>query len=224
MKQFLVSASALILATYASVASAAPETPFYVGVLLGDSTLDIQSRAHIDNEPTVPNSYDFEAQDSQTLAFMASGGYRFTDLIGVEVQYTTSLVSDRVYGAVKVNNSSKSQMDSSISALGVYAVFQGGEDAYVRGKIGIGQATAAFDTDFANVTFSSMDLSYGVAVGQKLGSLGSVELTYMRYPDIKVSRQKFADDFRSTPAYDSYTTVRRDLTLEVLMVGYVFQF
>lgn len=220
MKKFLVAATA-ILSFYANTVSALPDSPFFVGALLGDSTLDIQSRTH--SESDVPDT-NFEAQDSQSLSFMVMGGMRFTDWIGLELQYMTGLQNDKVYGSVQVNGGPKSQMHASMSALGTYAVFQGGQDAYVKARIGFGKADATFETDFANATFSSVDLSYGVSIGQKMGSLGSVELMYMRYPDIKVSRQKFKEDFGSTAPFNDYTTVRRDLTAEVLAVGYVFQF
>lgn len=221
MKKFLM-ATVAILSVYTGSTYALPESPFYVGTLLGDSTLDIQSRTY--SETDSPDT-TFEAQDSQALAFLVTGGMRFTDMLGAEIQFMTNLDKDKVYGAVQVNGGAKSQMDLSMSAFGAYGLFQAGGDAYVKGRLGIGKADATFETDFANATFSSLSLSYGVSIGQKLGSLGSVELTYMRYPDIKVSRQKFAEDFGSTiPANNDRTTVRRDLRAEVLAVGYVFQF
>lgn len=227
MKKFLVGAAAAIFSCYASMTLAAPESPFFVGALLGDSTLDIQSRAHVEGYPSSPKTTDFEIQDSQTFAFMVLGGYRFTDMIGIEAQYVTSLMDDKIYGAISVNTLPPvtSELHSSISAMGVYAVFRGGEDAYVKGRIGVANSEASFDADFASVSFSDTNLSFGVAIGQKLGSLGSVELSYMRYPDIQVDRKKFAEDFGSTAPLNSYTTVRRDgLRLDTLMLGYVFQF
>jgi hypothetical protein len=221
MKKFLM-ATAVVLSVYASSASALPDSAFFVGTLFGDSTLDIQSKTYDDTN--LPTSTVFEAQDSQAFSFLVMGGMRFTDWVALEVQYMTSLQADKVYGAVRVNGGPTSQMDLSMAALGTYAVFQGGEDAYVKARVGFAKADAIFETDFANATFSSVDLSYGLSIGQKLGSLGSVELMYMRYPDIKVSRQKFAEDFGSTSPYTDRTTVRRDLTAELLAVGYVFQF
>lgn len=221
MKKFLM-ATAAMLSIYTNSASALPDSAFFVGTLFGDSTLDIQSKSY---DYTASPDTMFEVQDSQSFSFLLMGGMRFTDWLGLEVQYMTSLQSDKVYGAVRVNAAPEtSAMDLSMSALGAYAVFQGGEDAYVKGRLGFGKADATFETDFANATYSSVDLSYGVSIGQKLGSLGSVELMYMRYPDIKVSRQKFAEVFGSTYPIQDATTVRRDLTAELLAVGYVFQF
>ncbi len=220
MKKFLM-ASAALLSLYASSVSALPDKAFFVGTLLGDSTLDIQSRSH--SESDAPDS-NFETQDSQAFSFVLFGGMRFTDWLGLELQYMQNLSPDKIYGAVQVNGKAKSQMDASMSAFGTYAVFQAGEDIYAKVRLGIGKADATFETDFANVTNSTTNLSYGLSIGQKLGPLGSVELMYMRYPDIKVSRQKFAEDFSSNVPDNDYTTVRRELTAEVLAVGYVFQF
>lgn len=223
MKKILVGALATMIASFASEALAAPESPFFVGIMAGDSTLDIQSKAWVAEQPSSPREQLYQIQDSQTFSYMLTAGYRFTDMMAIEGQLTSSMMDDKVYGLIKVNTKT-GELNSSIAAMGVYSVFQFGEDAYFKARAGVAQSIANFDSPVASASFSATGLSFGAAIGQKLGSLGSVELTFMRYPEIKVSRQKFASDFSSTLPYHSYTTVRRDLNLEVLMVGYVFQF
>jgi hypothetical protein len=224
MKKILLVAAAAMLSVQSPVIFAAPDSPFYVGALIGDSTLNIRARTHIENEPTVPQTIDFEANDSQTYSLAAEGGFLFADNFGVEVQYLTSLMPDKVFGTVKVNNDPKSEMESKVNALGVFGVLQLGSELYGRVKLGVGKAEASFDTDFASASYSTTGLSFGLAVGQQLGSYGSVELTYTRYPDIDVNKTDFAKSFGSSPAYNSYTKVSSDLALQAIMVGYIFKF
>lgn len=227
MKKFLMNALAIIVSCYATTVFAAPpDSPYFVGTMLGDSTVQLRSKAYVADELTVPKTYSFTANETQTLSLMVMGGYRFTDMIGIEGQITRTLTKDKVYGSIKVDNSALSELHSSMNAVGAYALFQFGGDAYFKARAGLAKSGIKLEADFANDKFSSTGFSYGVSVGQKLGKLGSVELIYMRYPEIKVDNQKFTEDFFSDPSgpYSSYTSIQRNLKCEVLMLGYVFQF
>ena len=98
-----------------------------------------------------------------------------------------------------------------------------GTDSRQR-RPGIANSTAKFETDYASESFSSTHLSYGASIGQKMG-IGAIEVLYMRYPDVQVSRQEFQDSFLSGEGVDrTGVTVTRRLTSEILAVGYVFNF
>lgn len=241
MKNLFVAAFSLLIFTFTATAAADSESPFFVGLMLGELTLDIQShnydaRRPVDNSnAVVPDGeiwVNFEAQDSQRMAFLINGGYNIFDWLAVEAQITTSLGADEVYAETRNSTSTGnppvstpfSTMEISTQATGVYAVFQTSGEAYVKARFGIANSTADFETDFASKSFSSTHLSYGLSIGQKFG-IGAFELLYMRYPDVKVSRQEFRDAFYSGEKFDrTGATVARRLTLEILAVGYVFSF
>ncbi len=226
MKNLLVAAFSLLLFTVTAAATAAPESPFHVGVMLGEITLDIQSHDY-----DAENTSNLEAQDSQHISLMINGGYSILDWLAVEAQYATMLGADEVYGEVRTSytNSAASDfstMEISTTAAGVYAVFQYPGPFYAKARFGIASSTAKFETDFASESYSSTHLSYGFSLGQEFG-IGSLEFTYMRYPDVQVSRQDFEEVFMpegGTGDNRTGVTVARRLTHEILAIGYIFKF
>lgn len=235
MKNLYLAILSFFTLTLANTTIAAPESPFTVGILLGESTLDIQSHdydAHdedLDTPGSEPITSDFEAQDSQGLSLLFTAGYSFLDWLAIELQYTTRLQGDEVYGKVRnssspdVDTNDYSTMEISTSAAGVYAVFQAGSEVFAKARFGIGNSTAEFKTDFATESYSSTHLSYGASVGQQFG-IGSLELLFMHYPDVEISRQKFEGVFYSADGTNTGVTVRRRCNNEILSVGYVFTF
>ena len=237
MKNLLVAAFSLFIFTFTGTVAAAPEDPFYAGIMLGEYTLDIQShnydsRKEIDNEgnPVADTEIrvNYEAQDSQKMAHLIMGGYSILDWLAVEAQFAFSLGADEVYGETRTEttgeNSEYSTMEISTSAAGIYAVFQTSGEAYVKARLGVANSTADFETDYASESFSSTHLSYGLSIGQQFG-IGALELLYMRYPDVQVSRKQFEDTFLSGEGDTrNGVTVARRLTSEILAVGYIFKF
>jgi len=224
MKKIVMAAVAVIGSLHMQTAVAAPESPFFVGVALGDTGLGIRGRSHIEGQPTVPNTLDFESDDSQTFSILVNGGFLFTDHIGIEAVVLSSLMNDRVFSSVKVNNEPLSEFHSDTTAMGLYGVFKAGGDFYAKGRFGFAKSQANFEADFASESFSTTGLSFGAAIGQKLGSIGSVELSYMRYPDIKVDKDQFNQSFKSSPAYNSGVSISRTLSFQSITIGYVFEF
>lgn len=231
MKNLHVAAIGLFMLTLVDTALAQPEAPYHIGILLGDSTLDIQSHDYDANECNDVQCYtsDFEAQDSQGLSVLLTGGYSFLDWLAIELQYMQRVIDDEVYGETRnsidpnIGSAQLSPMEISTSAAGVYAVFQAGSEVYAKARFGIANSTAEFTTDFASESYSSTHLSYGLSIGQQFG-IGSLELLFMHYPDVQVGRGKFQSVFYGADGSHTGVTVRRRMNLELLSVGYVFTF
>ena len=239
MKNLLVAAFSLFLLTVGGTAAAAPESPFFIGVMLGESTLDIQSHNYdpakeYANDQTVVEQTSvqvhYEAQDTQRMSAFVKGGYSFLDWLAIEAQIVSSLGSDEIYGEVRGSNNwldeeyAYSTMDVSSSAAGIYAVFQAGTEAFVTARVGVANASVKFETDYASKTFDSTHLSYGFSVGQQFG-MGYFELIYMRYPDIEVNQPEFRDAFLFGEGDNQAgVIVRRRITSETMGIGYIFKF
>lgn len=233
MKRLLTTALGLSLSLATGLAQAAPESPFHVGVILGESTLDIQSHDYDARDCDEPLNNcvasDFEAQDSQKLSILITGGYSFLDWLALELQYTNRLQADEVYGEVRnsitpgVGASDYSTLEVTTSAAGVFAVFQAGTEVFAKARFGVGTSMAKFTTDFADESYTTTHLAYGLSVGQQFG-LGSFELIFMHYPDIRISRPDFQEVFYGADGSHTGVTVRRNVNNEFLGVGYLFTF
>lgn len=228
MKNLLVLASGVLLSVASSLSLAGPAEPntFYAGGSLGKVTLDIEASwsllvdtdpggpAPPPTNPPQPGSQKiahYKASDSEAFMLGAIGGYNIYDWLAVEAQYTGNLMSNDILG---------NEMSVDTSAFGVYGVYQKGGDAFFRLRLGFGRSTAKFQSDAdGSVSESSVYASWGASVGQKLGP-GHIEFMYMRYPDVKMDRVKFASTFNR----GSSALISRDLTFETLTVAYIYTF
>lgn len=224
MKKLLMAAVVVISSLQVPAVFASADSPFFVGISVGDTTLNTRARSHIEDYPVAPRDLNFRADDSQTYSLLINGGYLFTENWGIEGVILTSLMPDKIFGIVKVNNEPESEFNSKTTALGIYAVYKAGSEFYAKGKVGLANSQVNFDADFASESFATAGLSFGGAVGQKLGKLGSIELSYMRYPTIKVDKAKFNQSFTSTPAYNNGISISRSLAFQSITVGYIFEF
>ncbi|HEY9032790.1 MAG TPA: outer membrane beta-barrel protein [Pseudomonadales bacterium] len=210
-----------LLVICAASASAEVETPFHIGLYGGDSTINVRA-TYQDVPPNPPGNHisNFKAEKSHALAMTLAGAWQFADNWMLEMQLASSLKQDSLFRQVDTPQG-KSSLKVGSSAFGTYIVYKAGGETYVKGKLGLGISNIDVETNAASDTYSKFGYSYGIAVGQKLG-IGSLEITYMRYPDVSISNSEFGDTFDTGTA--STLTISRYLRHEIFSFGYVFSF
>jgi len=203
-----------VLAMITSAVHAAPEDPFSVGVFLGHTNADLQAR--YTNALTT-----FEADDSNTESLALNFSYYFTDWFAIDVFGTGDIKADDLFREVEIEPGEGSDFEVGKNSGGVYALFQWGSEIYMKGRIGLGVSEITFETADNKSTHRSIGYSYGVSIGKRFG-IGSLELSYIRNPDVKVSQTDFAEDFSGSAG--NTLIVRRQVTYETFAAGYVFHF
>lgn len=227
MKNLRIAFFSLLTLTFTAGCYAESEGPFNIGVLIGESTLNIRGN-YYDVPINGGREAHYQTKKAEAVSLVLTGSYDVLDFLAVEVQLASMLQPDTIFRGVDTPGGGESSMKVTSNAFGTYAVYKLGGDAYVKARLGLAVSNAKFETDAANQSYSDFGISYGISIGQKFG-IGALEILYMRYPDLKVSKPEFASRFDSGAALNvngekSNVTISRDLSNEVFSVGYVFTF
>lgn len=226
-----------LLVMSAAAASASPEKPFSVGVFAGDSTTTINAYYKDTYDNPFDKEFEYNINKSSAETLSVTGGWRFVDNWGVELQLSSGLDSDTVFREMNPEDRSSTSMRLSSNAFGAYMFYKAGEKAYFKVRLGLGMTSLKFETDNDSASYSKFSYSYGVAVGMQAGGIGAFEIMYMRYPDVSIDKQDFRETFAlacgsqdpSTAGcvpggQDSVLDLARHVKHEVFSFGYTFQF
>lgn len=219
MKKLTACAVVVASLTISTAALALEANTFYIGGMMGNARIDIDASytTTINADGTFetnPNniifSNTFSESDYESPAYTLYGGYNIFPWLGAELQFATML-ADKEMG---------DNLEISASAGGLYAVFQkGSADAWIKGLVGVGNTSGTVTDMNTNVdsSASTTGWSIGVRIGKRVGP-GAVEFMYVRYPDLKFKSTEFAADTNGR------ARLGRDMTTEVLSVGYSYTF
>lgn len=209
-----------------------------LGGFLGASMLKPNaSYTHYPTKGTIPSdrptdkAITLHQKKANILSTMGILSYSILDWLEVEGQLAFNLGDKKLFKYVyteKNGGESESTLKVNSNAAGVFSVFKFGNDAYIKGKIGLGVNITEYKTSAANEKLTDFGLAGGIAVGQKLGP-GAIEFMYMRYPDTRINNSKVNRRFNTAETAqggheNSHLSMSSKQKLEFFSVGYIYTF
>ena len=174
MKRALVICSVLAIAFNISNAFAAEKNTFYIGGALGAMTHGYNASLLYTNDATgIDELYTESSPSSINFTFMA--GFRIFPWLATELQFATTQ-KDTLLG---------SHLELSTQTVGLFGVYQAGDELFAKVRLGLAQRDLEFTTDPAFGNQSAVTGALGLSVGQDL-PVGTFELMYMYYPKMKI--------------------------------------
>lgn len=224
MNQLKLLSVGLSFTLLSSLCAAFEANTFYIGGALGNARLDIDASYRTLSDPLPLHNnrveYSYAQSDYEAAGYVFYGGWNIAHHWALEAQYVFMEKDDMMAKNLEVQG----------GAAGLYGVYQFGGDVYVKLLFGLGQSRGDFSAPRTNTEFSGSDVSYsyGLKVGYTVGP-GAVELMYMRYPDLKVPRAKFANEtsagnFDANGVNMGGVYLSRRMTTEILAFGYNYTF
>jgi opacity protein-like surface antigen len=186
-----VALAAAAISMPAAAQSKGFEPGFYIGAGLGQSHVSGQNGAFV----VGPNTYVVSGFDSNKTTFQINGGYQFTEIWGLEVQYTdggdrSGTIRNNTTGAV-LGTQDVRAYQIGISGTGTYMFTP---EWFARGKLGISSnhladlnvtlpGGGAYNIGGSNHT----DVLAGIGVGYKWNQNFSTRLEYEYFGKFETS-------------------------------------
>jgi hypothetical protein len=226
-----------------TVQAAIPEDPWYVGIHYGAGQLYSGIQYHVSSHDNPPIGSSIGGEDtiaqnysqrvSKSSATLMNAGFAFAKNWAVETQVAISGLLDMPFfnGNEKVFD----EAELSANAFGLYGVYQAGTDVYFRARMGLGVTNMSLSGGEVDASYTGYGLSYGLSVGKKIGSLGGVEVTYMRYANavangdencLVIEQGTGLNPTACTPGDGAtrYFKLNEKMRFSTLTVGYTFIF
>ncbi|MCK5880251.1 MAG: hypothetical protein KAG18_00170, partial [Sinobacterium sp.] len=95
------------------------------------------------------------------------------------------LAAELQYGMTQKDKLLGSNLELSTQTIGLFGVYQAGDELFAKVRLGLAQRDLEFTTDPAFGNQSGVTGALGLSVGQEL-PVGTFEIMYMYYPKMKI--------------------------------------
>ena len=141
-----------------------------------------------------------ESEDVETGNLGILVGSSWNNGVGIEFMYSFTINEEEL-------SEGPFTADVSIDTLGLYATYTAGEEFYLRGKAGYAKVDLEFDFEgLGSIDDDTSDFSFGVSFGYRTTN-GALELTYLVLPE-----------------FDDFQGIEVDADVDMLSIGYNFNF
>ena len=182
MKRALAICSVLAMVFSAGNALAAEKNTFYIGGGLGGLTLGASASLSTSDPNDSFSTAHYKESESTQINYTFLAGFNVFPWLAAELQFATTS-KDKWLGA---------NLDISTQTIGLYGVYQAGDDLFARLRLGLAKRDIEFTTTPAFGNQTGVTGAIGASVGQKLG-VGNFELMYMYYPKMKIESDDLYD-------------------------------
>jgi len=207
----------VLLAALSSSLFAAERNTFYLGGAFGALTHDAEASLEYDGEQDAlgnSETFRFKESSSSALNYSLIAGFNVFSWLSTELHYNIS-PSNKWMG---------DELELETQTVGLFGVYQKGDDLYFRLRMGLAQRSVEFSSVPAFGTQEELTGAMGFGLGQVL-PVGSVELMYTYYPKMKIESDELKAASEANGGYSPEGIVFSDrMNTQTWSIAYLYTF